>query len=387
MAILPPVSAASGTSSRLLDRLLDCARGLRAAEGLAEIEQVRSTLAILADGLDGFGNARLSAEQEWDEISQGVAALIAAATLRPAVKALSTLANEPEFRHEARQVLTDLATTHVVRAMSPVEPVASLVVSASGAGAPSAVQGDAPAPSGSATQENLGVLDNIARTHREHERFYSAYLLEQGTRLVREATKLKVVADHWLEGQPGPPDYPGVDFQHPAFRAAGCDDLNAPSAIASIGILFMEGQGEPSELRILKAMLGGSSAAAVQSGKWLSDMMQAAWDRERTLFTWERADAARFRFRTIATNWVGAQETALVGRMLAVVNACLAKIDFTPSALRVNRQASGKALLTAARILAAAGRLQGQSGVDLVGNDDPWTAYRRALQARIAAQG
>jgi hypothetical protein len=131
----------------------------------------------------------------------------------------------------------------------------------------------------------------------------------------REANKLKVVADIWLAGKPAP-HYPETDFSQPAFRPAGRDDLNALSAIASIGIALMEGQSEPAEIRMLKAKLGSLGDGSVRAGEWLAGMMASAWPRESVLLDDKFANVARARDRTIATTelthlLVGEQRFAL----------------------------------------------------------------------------
>jgi hypothetical protein len=123
---------------------------------------------------------------------------------------------------------------------------------------------------GTATLSHLAALDNIATYHREHERYYTVQKYEQAAELAREANKLKVVADTWLASGKRAPLYPETDFDQPAFRPAGCDDLNALSAIASIGILFMEGQGEPTEIRCSKrSLVRVATARSELANGWL----------------------------------------------------------------------------------------------------------------------
>lgn len=225
---------------------------------------------------------------------------------------------------------------------------------------------------------DFGVLRSIATYHREHERYYTAHSLAQAAELSREANKLKVVADVWLSDQPAAPA-PRADFADPRYRAAGCDDLNALRAIASIGILFMEGEGEPAEIRGLKARLRGMSMAMVASGQWLADKMEAAWERERVLLSPELIEAAWPRFQTIITNWQGCRTTALVGRLLALATDRLDRIDFSPAAVRSHRQRCGRDLRTAGWIIDLAARLLAQSGSALATNDLHWTEYRAVL--------
>ncbi|HEV8439580.1 MAG TPA: hypothetical protein VGT40_15940 [Methylomirabilota bacterium] len=226
---------------------------------------------------------------------------------------------------------------------------------------------------------DLDVLDNIARFHREHERFYTMTQMAAAADLSREANKLKIVADVWLEDR-SPAAEAQVDFSDPRYQAAGCTDLNALRAIAAIGVLFMEGQGEPAEIRGLKAKLRGMGVAMQASGQWLAEKMDAAWERESVLFTAELVDAAWPRFQTIVTNWRGSRSTMLAGKLMLLAVECLERIDFTPAAIRADRQRGGRYLRTAGWILDKAAQVLATSGADLADNDIHWTDYREILK-------
>jgi hypothetical protein len=88
------------------------------------------------------------------------------------------------------------------------------------------------------------------------------------------------------------------------------------------------------------------------------------------------ADAARPRYRTIATNWIGSLETILSGRLLILAVGHLNAIDFTPKAIRARKIESAQTLTLAAGIIGLAANLEAISGVDLSGNDECWTSYR-----------
>jgi hypothetical protein len=232
-----------------------------------------------------------------------------------------------------------------------------------------------------AEKPDLGVLDNIATYHREHERYYTWQKMEMAADVSREANRLKVVADVWLTDGGGAPS-DATDFSDPRYQAAGCDDLNARSAIAGIGVLFMEGQGEPAEIRALKAKLRGLSFGLTSAGQWLGEKMDAAWEREAVLLTPELIDAAVPRFQTILTNWRGARDTLLVGKLFALAVDCLDRIDYTPAAIRRDRKTAGRFLRTAGWTLDLAARLLATSGAELAENDQRWTDYRDVL-ARV----
>ncbi len=331
-----------------------------------------------ADGLAGHGDSLLNPSSSWGELKKAVAALSASAYLRPAARALADAESMPHSAARIRSVLRELASENLTRAVSRMVPLAGESMALPGS---TTAQGGSAGGGGAATLSNLAALDNIATYHREHERYYTVQKYEHAAELAREANKLKVVADVWLAPGKPAPHYPGTDFDQPAFRPTGCDDLNALPAIASVGILFMEGQGEPTEIRMLKAKLGARGEGSVRAGEWLAGMMAAAWPRESVLFDDKFSDAARPRFRTIATNWIGSLEMILLGRLLRLAVDKLTTIDFAPSALRAAPKQAGEKLVLAARIIEQAARLEATGGVELSGNDECWTAYRDQLRS------
>lgn len=332
-----------------------------------------------AEGLARHGDSLLNPASSWDELKKAVAALSASACLRPAARALADAEGMPHSAARIRSVLRELASENLTRAVSRMAPLAGESMAMPGS---TTAQGGTTGEGGrAATLSNLAALDNIATYHREHERYYTVQKYEHAAELAREANKLKVVADVWLAPGKPAPRYPGADFDQPAFRPTGCDDLNALSAIASVGILFMEGQGEPTEIRMLKAKLGARGEGSVRAGEWLAGMMSAAWPRESVLLDDKFANAARPRYRTIATNWIGSLEMILLGRLLRLAVDKLTTIDFAPSALRAAPQQAGEKLVLAARIIEQAARLEATGGVELSGNDECWTAYRDQLRS------
>lgn len=349
---------------------------LRASESAPELVNWCSGA---AEGLAEHGESLLKPSSTWGELKKAVAALSASACLRPAARALADAERMPRSADRIRSVLRELASENLTQALGRMAPLAGHSLALPGS---AAAQGwDAGGTGGTATLSHVAVLDNIATYHREHERYYTVLKYEHAAELAREANKLKVVADIWLASGKPAPHYPGTDFSQPGFRPAGCDDLNALSAIASIGILFMEGQGEPTEIRLLKSKLGALGDGSVRAGQWLAGMMAAAWPRESVLLDDKFANAARPRYRTIATNWIGSLEMILFGRLLVLAVDKLTAIDFAPSALRAAPKQAGEKLVLAARIIEQAARLEATGGVELSGNDECWTEYRDQLRS------
>jgi hypothetical protein len=84
------------------------------------------------------------------------------------------------------------------------------------------------------------IISNLSKYHREHEKFYGQAPLKTAIKVQDYSKTLKTLADRWnrldktkkSEGNP----------------FMGCEDLNDKSAIQHDGLLFMEGEGEPSEI-------------------------------------------------------------------------------------------------------------------------------------------
>ncbi|HEX2506077.1 MAG TPA: hypothetical protein VHK22_07720 [Gaiellaceae bacterium] len=79
----------------------------------------------------------------------------------------------------------------------------------------------------------LTQIENLARSHREHELYYSQAPLADAVTLQLLSRTLKALAGHWATATPA-----SVEHSNPY---AGCDDLNVQTAIESRGVLFLEG--------------------------------------------------------------------------------------------------------------------------------------------------
>jgi hypothetical protein len=224
----------------------------------------------------------------------------------------------------------------------------------------------------------VDLLANICRHHREHERFYVHDRTTAAADLAREANKLKIVADAWQRKPAAVPD-PAVNYTNPLYAPAGCPDLNEVDAIAMIGVLFMEGEGEPIEIKVLKGRLTALAAAWRRAGEWLGAKMEAAWDRERAMYAPNLIAVAPQRFHTIVTNWRGSRERLLAARALEMALRMLDAIPFEPARIRQDRASLGRQLHEAGEILAAAAQLVTRTAADLADNDPNWTDCIRHL--------
>ncbi|HVL56272.1 MAG TPA: hypothetical protein VM491_07195 [Burkholderiaceae bacterium] len=385
--------------TRTIERIARIALTVQSAQAL-ELAALAGEIGAIEQSLQSAADSRLGDTADADTIRAGATLAQAAIEVGPARKALETAAHWQQQSPPGSvldRIITinrRLASARLFAALKPLsqvghddampplpEATAGSAGSDAGAGAGTGPHGAAMASPGGAP---LDVLRNIATYHRAHERFYSQNITESAVDLYREANKLLIVADVWLRGRDAATAR-GVDFSAPQYQAAGCTDLNALDAIPAIGVLFMEGEAEPAEIRVMKAKLQALGGAWANTGRWLSDKMNSAWVREQAVFAPELIDAAQARFNTIATNWRGSRETALAGRLLNLAVAKLQQIGFRPTAVRADPAASGRRLLEAAWIIAIAAQIKARSAAELAENDRNWTHYLERLPVQRTA--
>lgn len=123
-------------------------------------------------------------------------------------------------------------------------------------------------------QQFLEIVLNLAKYHREHEKFYAQSPLQQAIALHQASRMLMTLADRWQVVEAKTPPPPG------SFPYLGCEDLNETAAIQQSGVLFLEGEGEPPEITRLKRDLGSMAEDFAATGQWLATAMQAGWQGE-----------------------------------------------------------------------------------------------------------
>ncbi|MCC6209605.1 MAG: hypothetical protein IT513_01045 [Burkholderiales bacterium] len=227
-----------------------------------------------------------------------------------------------------------------------------------------------PDDQGSAARKDLSLhaRHNIALFHRDHMRFNATLLLEVAADLSREANRLKVFGDYWQRAEE-PPATPAFDTSDRRFGGAGCGDLSPRSAVANAGILFMEAQGEPDEIRVLKEKLRTRGEGFMNKGRWLTETMTRSWQRDQVLLDPATPDAWPW-VGVVSITWRGAKQRSMAGKLLLVALEYLEKIEFTPAAIRRNRAASGKLMVAAGRAMDAAAALFCKNAESLT-HDDP----------------
>ncbi|MFF9060289.1 hypothetical protein ACF09K_16625 [Streptomyces sp. NPDC014882] len=237
----------------------------------------------------------------------------------------------------------------------------------------------------------LRVIDNLARFHREHEKYYAQAPLRQAAELQARSRALKSLADRWSEAEAGGRSEAEADGRTPAIGFAGAEDLNAPGLVAESGILFMEGEGEPAELRRLRRDVGTIAEDTGQSGAWLAGAMEEAWEIAGSLAAHPAlADLLGERHRIIADDWQSAGLQTLVARLLRRALDLLARVDFAPAALRADLAGERDApryLYAASELLDRAADLMAESAMLVHGNERRWRVFRARVRALRSEHG
>ena len=223
----------------------------------------------------------------------------------------------------------------------------------------------------------LDQIENLTRTHREHELYYSQAPLDDAVALQGISRTLKALAGHWRTVTPL-----AVDG---ANRYAGCDDLNVQAAIEQSGVLFLEGEGEPAEIARLKREISTQAADHEQTGTWLAEAMQSTWNgAAKALLEIEPlADLLAERHRIIAANWQNAHLSAIVAALLTRANEILDRVDFAPTGLRADladRRLAPRRLFTAAELIDHAADLLAQSAVLVHESERRWRVFSERVE-------
>ncbi len=225
----------------------------------------------------------------------------------------------------------------------------------------------------------LRAIVNLAAFHRDHEKFYSAAPREQAVVLQRHARTLQALADHWSTAQPA--------SRTPLSPYEGAEDLNDPAALQLDGVLFMEGEGEPTEINRLKRDLRATAEDLGGIGEWLTTAMRASWDVAAALV--EIPDLAGLlgeRHRIIANDWQASNMSSLAGLILVRAAEILDHVDFSPAGLRADLAAERVApqrLYSAAELIAHSADLLSDSAGLVHDNERRWRTFRARVQQLV----
>ncbi len=223
----------------------------------------------------------------------------------------------------------------------------------------------------------LEAIGNLARFHREHEKFYSQAPLRQAGEIQAASRALKSLAARWGEVEPS--------VRPAANPFAGAEDLNPPGLVAESGILFMEGEGEPAEIKRLKRDLEAVAADSEETGVWLSRAMEQSWETANRLASYPAfADLLGERHRIIANDWQSAGLLALVARLLRRALDLLGRVDWSPGSLRADlagaRETASYAY-SASELLDRAADLLCESAMLVHENERRWRIFGERVSA------
>jgi hypothetical protein len=213
-------------------------------------------------------------------------------------------------------------------------------------------------------------MRDIARAHREHERFHSMAKLEEAAGLRRDSNALKILADRWAD-----PDAARAEAADPAHGAVGCPDLNVLASVAATGVLFMEGGSEPAELTAMKGRLGDAAARYRRISEWLGREMGQEWPRLAPLLTPALIASARPRFMALTRTTAAGNAYALAARLLTAAAETLGNQDLTPSGIRAAPAVASEMLRTASWLIDTAAATIAESAARLSLSDPDWTTF------------
>ena len=220
------------------------------------------------------------------------------------------------------------------------------------------------------------MIGNLSEFHREHEKFYAQAPLRQAVEVEAASRVLKALADRWSSVLPA--DRPGLS------PFAGAPDLNPPGLTAETGVLFMEGEGEPAEIKQLKRDLATLAGDMDAIGEWLSAAMEKSWAVAGSLAAYqELADVLGERHRIIANDWQAASAQTLIARLLRRALEIIGRVDFSPAALRSDLAGARVApayLYSASELLDQAADLTVQSASLVHDNERRWRTFSERVR-------
>ena len=227
----------------------------------------------------------------------------------------------------------------------------------------------------------LEMIGNLSEFHREHEKFYAQAPLREAVEIEAASRVLKALADRW--SSVSPTDEPAMS------PFAGARDLNPPGLTAESGVLFMEGEGQPTEIKQLRRDMETRAGDMEAGGRWLSEAMEKSWAVAGSLAEYpELADLLGERHRIIANDWQAASEQTLNARLLRRALEIIDRVDFSPAALRDDLSRDRNAanyLYSASELLDRAADLAVHSASLVHDNERRWRTFSERVRELVAA--
>ena len=231
----------------------------------------------------------------------------------------------------------------------------------------------------------LNVISNLSKYHREHEKFYGQVPLKTAMEIQNTSKTLKTLADKWsniehIEKQNGNP-------------YMGCEDINEDATIQHDGLLFMEGEGEPTEITQLKRNLNNIGEDFEKSGIWLSKAMENSWNAAAQLIKIPSLeDVLGERHRIIINDWQAANLSSLVAKLIKRSLLLLNEIDFNPSSIRADIKSQKRypdLLYSSSELLDRAADLSSEFALLVHDNERRWRVFHNTvqrIQSKMATQ-
>ena len=227
----------------------------------------------------------------------------------------------------------------------------------------------------------LTAMLNMTAFHREHEKFYSVVTARTGR---RPPTSFPDIA---RARRPVDDDR---TIDHASVQSIRrCADLNAAAALQLDGVLFMEGEGEPGEIRHLERDLRTFGRRRGRRGRVARHRDAVVMGLAAVLLDIdELADMLGERHRIIANNWQGASMMSLAARILerAADAARPCRLHAPPPCAPTSptQHASARRLYSAAEMIDHAADLFSEFAGIVHDNERRWRVFRARVQEYAA---
>ncbi len=226
------------------------------------------------------------------------------------------------------------------------------------------------------TESPMAAMVNLSKFHREHEKFYAKNPLKDAIRLQEASVILKTLADRWSHVEPA------SGSRGNPYR--GCEDLNEKGDIAHTGVLFLEAEGEPNEIRQLKRGLRGLADDYAEGGEWLVRAMESSWESAKPLLENPAlADALGERHRIIMNDEHAAHTYIMVARQVRRAMDILDRLDLSSGGVRkdlAGLRSYPAYLYSASEIMDHAANDLGECAVLLQDNEKRWRIWRERAE-------
>ena len=222
----------------------------------------------------------------------------------------------------------------------------------------------------------LEIISNLSEYHREHEKFYGQAPLKTAIEIQNASKTLKTLADKWMNLQ--------QTEKTEGNPYMGCEDLNEKATIQHDGLLFMEGEGEPTEISQLKRSLKNISEDSEKAGVWLSKAMENSWQAAINLMKIPTLEAVLGeRHRIIINDWQASHLSILIAKLLERSLLILDQIDFNPKAIRDDistRKMYPDLLYSASELLDRAADLSSEFAMLIHDNERRWRVFHQRVE-------